>query len=102
MIADVGGLLGLFLGCSVLSLVEIIHFIFAVIINIFRKSNVVASTPQSDENSELRQAFSQLQEEMKNFSEEVRAAHEKFEQDNQEVSQKLDNLEANAIVINDF
>ena len=37
VIADIGGLLGLFLGCSLLSLMEIFYFLFAAIIEKLRQ-----------------------------------------------------------------
>ena len=33
VVADIGGLLGFFLGCSILSLIEIIYFIFEMCCN---------------------------------------------------------------------
>ena len=51
MIADAGGLLGLFLGCSLLSTTEVVFFLFSVIISAYknRKARQVNKVETAEE-----------------------------------------------------
>lgn len=109
-VADVGGLLGLFLGCSLLSLVEIFYFIFSALTKSFRRKNLVENEQIQEINVPMKQEILRLKEELRDltnelsrskFSEMLKAIT-KLEANIKENSIKLSNLEKNVLVVEDF
>lgn len=99
-ISDAGGLLGLFMGCSLISVVEIFYFIIQSIINmLFKRRKVATINIQRDQN-ELFSLVSAMNEEMRSgfkklndLEENILKFNKKFDALQQATNQRLEKLE---------
>ena len=114
VIADVGGLLGLFLGCSLLSLVEIFYFIFSALTKTIKRNHTIT---ESMRKVTFDPDILKLKEDLKNLSTQFEMfsnQHEntaknellkrvaRLEQYVKEISQKISNLEKHALIVTDY
>lgn len=120
VISDVGGLLGLFLGCSLLSIVEIFYYLAAALKNLVKRRNQVDEPQITQIDLNVQQAIRDLlKKEMGTFCVEIQdnlngmklnldfltqkvkiiaVNVENASQKIENVSQKVDILEENAVV----
>ena len=94
VVSDVGGLLGLFIGCSLLSIVEIIYFLLAALFRFaFKKcSNPKISTVQKNPNQEVIDLFLELR----------KNDNSRLDQRVSEIIKRIDKLEADKLVLSDL
>lgn len=107
VIADIGGLLGLFLGCSLLSLVEIFFFIFTGTFELIFRLRKIDTLDQEiipPENS-LDVKLSRITDHLDHMTAEFKKLHKEIKNNDEnvkELSQKMLNLEQNGIFFDDI
>ena len=99
VVSDVGGLLGLFLGCSILSIVEIFYFLLAALFRyvLRNRANSKISTVEKKPNCqdpEIRQIFDLLLELRKDVN--------RLDQRVSECAKKIAKLESNFLEVEDI
>lgn len=65
VVADVGGYLGLFLGCSLISIVEILFYLATKVLNFVQRNDINQQDEDGDVRSSLEIVVKSLVEEMK-------------------------------------
>lgn len=112
-IADVGGLLGLFLGCSLLSLVEVLYLIISAMTKAIKKKDHIKSIRKVTVDPDIiklkedvkslsiqfEMLSSQLEQIVKN---ELLIRVARLEHYETESSQKISNLEKNDLIVTDL
>lgn len=102
VIADIGGLLGLFLGCSLLSIVEIFYFLTYGIANLSKRNKVENETPQITKTLsliELNVSHDVSREEFYRFTINMRKSLNELKENFNQVNVKVKNLEENAFIL---
>lgn len=108
-IADIGGLLGLFLGCSLLSLVEVIYFVFFALTKALR-GNKFTETANINQMEASDSEIVKLREELKNLSNHFENIEKskvlkriaKLEKSEKKHFRKISNLERNSLIVADL
>mgnify|MGYP003406654927 FL=1 len=99
-ISDAGGLLGLFMGCSLISIVEILYFIVQSIINLLFKRRKVETINLQRDRNDLHSIVSAMNEEMRSgfkklndLEENIKKINQKYDAMHRATNHRLENLE---------
>lgn len=103
-VSDVGGLLGLFIGCSVISIVEVFYLILNLLFNLLHQRHKVVPIIQVEEEKQnhVKRDDNEIMKYNKELQEKVSILNQRFENLQKSMNQRVERLERFNLFLEEF